>query len=441
MFTFESMNNFTLDKLNITSLNEIQISTAEEIEKKNDVILTAPTGSGKTLAFLLPIIKNLNATIDKTQTLIIVPTRELAVQIEQVFKSLSSQFKVNCCYGGHSTRIEVNNFSNPPAVLIGTPGRIAYHIEKNNFELESINTLVLDEFDKSLEFGFEEDMAYIVRRLNRKIQLVLTSATRLENLPKFLKLEKPVNLDFSQEVDHLPQLRFFSVKTSERDRDNLLVKLLSAKPNESTLVFCNERETIFNLSERLFELDVEHDIFHGKMEQIEREKSLFKFKNGTVNILVTTDLAARGLDIPEIKNIIHYQMPHTEDVFVHRNGRTARMHANGKVYVFLLPEDDESSYLPENIEEIKLNVSTKPILKTEWQTLYLSLGKKDKINKVDIVGLFLQKGKLEKADLGLIEVKDKTSYLAIKKDKLHSTLNLLTDEKIKGKKFKLEVAS
>lgn len=440
MLIFEPMNKFSLAKFNISSLNDVQLSAAEVINTKQDLILNAPTGSGKTLAFLLPMLASLNRDQAGVQALIVVPSRELALQIEQVFKNLDSDFKINCCYGGHSVRTEKNNFASPPAVLVGTPGRIAFHLERKSFDPSIATLLVLDEFDKSLEYGFEEDMAYIAKCLSAVRQRVLTSATKMASLPGFLKLNNAVTIDFLVEKNHQPKFDFYFLDANQVNKDDLLLKLLSCKGDKPTLVFCNERETIFYVSDLLFDVNVEHEIFHGKMDQMEREKSLFRFKNGTVNILITTDLAARGLDIPEIENIVHYQMPHKENIFVHRNGRTSRMQADGNVFVFKR-QGDNYDYLPADLKEFRLPKDFKGVYASEWQTLYLSLGKKDKINKVDIVGLFLKKGGIEKPDLGLLEVKDKASYIALKKDKVKSVLSLLDGEKIKGKKLKLEVAS
>jgi superfamily II DNA/RNA helicase len=168
-----------LENLKITALNEMQ-NAAINADAKSDLILLSPTGSGKTLGFLLPVLKSLHADVNLVQVLILVPSRELALQIEQVFRTIASGFKVNCCYGGHSTKIEKNNLSQPPAVLIGTPGRIAYHLRQENFSTEAIHTLVLDEFDKSLEFGFQTDMTIIIRQLEHLGRRILTSATRMK---------------------------------------------------------------------------------------------------------------------------------------------------------------------------------------------------------------------------------------------------------------------
>lgn len=440
MLIFAVMIKQALAKLNITALNEMQKASIEGAKSRNDIVLIAPTGSGKTLAFLLPLLSKLKPEAKGVQALILVPSRELALQIEQVFKQMGTAFKVNCCYGGHSVRTEKNNLSHAPAVLIGTPGRIAYHLEFQNFDESTIETLVLDEFDKSLEFGFEADMSYIINSLLSLNQRILTSATKMDEIPPFVKISKPVEIDFSANKSVKPDLKLKKVLAPAADKLEILFKLLSKIGDKNTLVFCNHRETVDRISDILFEHGLEHDVFHGGMEQDEREKSLLKFRNGSHKILVTTDLAARGLDIPEVEYIVHYQLPYTEDAYIHRNGRTARMNAKGTAYA-ILTDEEHYKYLPENIEEEVLAQSYKLPKSSDWVTLYLSYGKKDKINKIDIVGLFLQKGNLQKDDLGLIEVKDTSSYIAVKREKVEKLLKTLSGEKIKGKKMKLDVAS
>ncbi|QDW26096.1 DEAD/DEAH box helicase [Pedobacter sp. KBS0701] len=429
-----------LKKLNISALNEMQESSVKAAKTGKDVILIAPTGSGKTLAFLLPLLSNLKTGVKGVQALILVPSRELALQIEQVFKQMGTSFKVNCCYGGHAVRIEKNNLAHPPAVLIGTPGRIAYHLEHQNFDESFIETLVLDEFDKALEFGFENDMSYIIGSLLSLKQRILTSATKMEEIPGFVKIKTPVEVDFSKNIEAKPDLKLKKITVPAADKLDYLFRLLSKIGNKNTLVFCNHRETVDRISDLLFENGLGHDVFHGGMEQFDREKALLKFRNGSHRILITTDLAARGLDIPEVEHIVHYQLPYTEDAYIHRNGRTARMHAKGTAYAILTSEENYK-YLPDDIDEEVLEDQYVLPQESDWVTLYLAHGKKDKINKIDIVGLFLQKGDLVKDDLGLIEVKDTTSYVAVKRSKITQLLKKLNGEKIKGKKLKLEIAS
>ena len=408
-------------------------------EKGRDVVLLAPTGSGKTLAFLLPLLKNINANTPGVQALILVPSRELALQIEQVFRQMGTGLKVNCCYGGHPVKTERNNFAQAPAVLIGTPGRIAYHLRHENFDESTISSLVLDEFDKALEFGFQEDMSYIIHKLLSLKQRLLTSATQMESIPEFTGVQDPMEIDFLKDTKVAPDLKLMKVQTTAEDKLETLFKLICKIGSKTTLIFCNHRETVDRISDLLIDMDLAHDIFHGGMEQDERERALLKFRNGSIKILITTDLAARGLDIPEVEYIIHYQLPYTEDAFLHRNGRTARMNAKGTAYL-ILADDEKYPFLKENIETETLKASYPLPKDSEWQTLYIAAGKKDKVNKIDIVGLLLKKGGLNKEDVGLIEVKDQTSYVAIKRKMVEQVLSTLAQERIKNKKVKIEVA-
>ncbi len=431
-----------LSKFNINSLNEMQKAACAAIVEPNDVTLIAPTGSGKTLAFLLPVLQLLDENSADVQVLIVVPSRELALQIEKVFKQMGTSFKINACYGGHSVRIEENNLTHPPAVLVGTPGRIGHHLRRKNLHVNKTRILILDEFDKSLELGFKDDMEFIITQCKHLTKRILTSATKLDEIPEFVKLTNSVSLNYTTEHKELKSalvLKFVNVPGD--DKIAALMLLLGKTGDHSTIVFCNHREAVDRISEQLKMYKVAHGFYHGGLDQIDREKTLIKLRNGSINILITTDLAARGLDIPEIESIIHYQLPVTEDVMIHRNGRTARMKANGTAY-FLLDHDDHlPPFLTSTPEEETLPkklILPKPC---DWKTLYISAGKKDKINKMDVVGMLLQKGQLEKDELGKIDILDHSAYAAIKTSKIHQTLELVRDEKIKNKKVKMEVAT
>jgi len=418
----------------------MQLAASAAAEKGNDIILLAPTGSGKTLGFLLPVLKNLVPEKKGVQALVLVPSRELALQIEQVFKSMGTGFKVNCCYGGHAVKIEKNNLAEAPALLIGTPGRIAYHLKHENFDESTITTLVLDEFDKALEFGFQEDMSYIIRQLLSLKQRFLTSATKMLEIPAFAGVSNAVEIDFLEDAAVVPDLKLKKIVTTAEDKLDTLFKLICKIGEQPTLIFCNHRETVDRISDLLIDKDLAHDIFHGGMEQDERERALLKFRNGSIKILITTDLASRGLDIPEVAYIVHYQLPYTEDAFLHRNGRTARMNAKGTSYL-IMADDERYPFLSASIETEILKESGYKLPKdSPWQTLYIAAGKKDKINKIDIVGLLLKKGGLQKEDVGLIEVKDQSSYVAVKRKMVGRVLSALAEERIKNKKVKIEIA-
>ena len=427
-----------LKNLKIASLNEMQ-RVAINSASNTDTVILSPTGSGKTIAFLIPVVSRLDDAKTGIQAMILVPSRELALQIEQVFKAMGTGFKVNCFYGGHPVKTERNNLIEAPAVLIGTPGRIAYHIRHENFNPDAIHTIVLDEFDKALEFGFEEDMAFIISRLKNVGRRILTSATKMTEIPSFTGLGKSAEVNFLSDSNSLPDLVIKSVVSDAADKLEALFSLICKIGNRSTLVFCNHREAVDRISALLWNMGLDHGVFHGGMEQEDREKALLKFRNGSYRFLITTDLASRGLDIPEIEFVVHYQLPHNEEAFLHRNGRTARMHSSGTAYV-ILTEDEKPSFLKDKtVIEVLPEKDIVPE-NTSWATLYLGAGRKDKINKIDIVGLLMKKGKLEKDELGLIEVQDYASYAGVSRKKIANLVKLLKNEKIKNKKIKIEIS-
>ncbi|WP_246228322.1 DEAD/DEAH box helicase [Paraflavitalea devenefica] len=429
----------SLTNLQIEALNEMQEASLEANKTSDAVILLSDTGSGKTLAFLLPILQLLNKNTTVTQALIIAPSRELALQIEQVFKRMGTGFKITCCYGGHLRETEENNLMQAPALIVGTPGRLADHIRRGNITTGHIETLVLDEFDKSLEEGFEEEMSFIVGALPALKKRILTSATEAVEIPAFLNLKDPVQLNFLT-GEKSPGLAVQQVRSDDKDKSDTLFRLICALGNRSTIVFCNQREFVNDLSAYLKDKGIVNVFYHGAMEQQERDSALCKFRNGSANVLVTTDLAARGLDIPNIRYIIHYQLPNTEESYVHRNGRTARMDKSGTAILILAPHERVPEYITPEPAAIDLPATAELPQKPVWTTLFIAAGKKDKVNKVDILGFLTNKGQLKKEDVGLIEVKDFFSFVAIRKSKASHTLQQIKTEKIKNKKVKIEVA-
>ena len=429
-----------LQNFKIKKLNDMQLASIDANTKNNDVIIVAPTGSGKTLAFLLPLISIIDANKKGVQVLIIAPSRELAIQIEQVFKTMATGFKVNCCYGGHSTKTERNNLEEAPTVLIGTPGRLCYHINRKHVDTSTIETLIIDEFDKGLEFGFQDDMESIVKSLPKLKKRILTSATNSIELPDFMGLNKPVTLNYFTTDDVPSKLEVRIVKAEKTDKLDALFNLICKIGNKPTIVFCNHREAVDRISDLLHHQGLAHDVFHGGMEQDERERALIKFRNGSHSVLISTDLAARGLDIPEIEYVIHYQLPLTIETYTHRNGRTARMHAKGVAYLILGEEEYQPKFITEKIEVEKIEATKIIPPQPVWETLYISVGKKEKVNKIDIVGLLLQKGNLQKDELGLIEVLDHCAFAAVKRTKIQALLQAIKNEKLKGKSAKISVA-
>ena len=414
------------------------VLVAIDKNKERDLILLSPTGSGKTLAFLLPILHFLKPGVNGVQALILVPSRELAMQIEQVFKSMGTGFKISCCYGGHDTKVERNSFLHPPAVLVGTPGRIVYHVERESFDAKTVKTLVLDEFDKSLEFGFQKEMEYIINHLHNLNKRILTSATEGVEIPRFAGLVQPERINFLK-AHVTPQLNLNIVRAYDKDKLQALMALIGKIGNETTLVFCNHRDAVDRISALLHNSGVIHDVYHGKLEQDERQLALLKFRNGTNQLLITTDLASRGLDIPAIRHVVHYQLPHTLEAYTHRNGRTARMHAEGTAYLILSSEETVPPFIKDTISELEVPAEYSLPGPGDWATVYISAGKKDKVNKIDIVGFLIQKGGLLKEELGLIEVQDFTAYAAVKRSKVNAMLSKVKGQKLKNKSVKINL--
>jgi len=428
-----------LKRLSIQELNDMQKECAVSWKKDTDLVLISPTGSGKTLAFLLPLLSQLKSEVKGVQVLILTPARELSLQIENVFRSMGTNFKVNCCYGGHAMSTEKNNLKNPPAVLIGTPGRIADHIRRDNFDCKNISTLILDEFDKALELGFQKEMKEVTLALPNRIKKVLTSATNQIEIPEFTKLNSPRELNFIPNAKPIA-LTQKKVIASEKDKLSALFHLVCHLGNQASLIFCNHREAVERIGKHFSDEGIQCDVFHGGLEQDDRERALLKFRNSSHHLLIVTDLASRGLDIPEIKNVIHYQLPKVEEAFVHRNGRTARMNAEGTSFLVLGEDEKTPEFISEDIEILQLDEELTIPAEPEWETLYICLGKKEKVNKIDLVGFFCKRGNLKKDELGKIDVLDHSSFVAVKRGLGEKLVRKLRNEKIKKKKVKIQVS-
>ena len=431
-----------LANLKIEQLNVMQQTAVDAYREGGDLVLLSPTGSGKTLAYLLPLVSSLKPGQQGVQAVILVPSRELALQIEQVFKSMNTEFKIMSCYGGRPAMDEHRTMKGIcPSVIVGTPGRMNDHLEKQNFDASTVKLLVIDEFDKCLEFGFQEEMSDVISKLPKLRRRFLLSATDAEEIPHFTGLNRTVKLNFLDPDGGISErLHLYKVISPVKDKLETLYKLLCCLGNQSTLVFCNHRESVDRVGKYLHSMKVYCETFHGGMEQDDRERALYKFRNGSCHIFISTDLAARGLDIPDIKNVVHYHLPVAEDGFIHRNGRTARWEADGSSYIILHSEEQLPSYIKEEPEEYLLPaVLPKPAL-PDFVTLYLGKGKKDKINKIDIVGFLSKKGNLSKEDIGRVDVKDHYAFAAVSRSKYKQVLKLVQNEKIKGIKALIELA-
>ena len=431
-----------LSSLKIEALTPMQEASIDAWREGKDLILLSPTGSGKTLAYLLPLLETLKPEVKGVQAIVLVPSRELALQIDQVFKSMNTPYKAMSCYGGRPAMDEHRTMKGvEPSIIIGTPGRMNDHLSKQNFDARTVKTLVIDEFDKCLEFGFQEEMATVIGQLPQLERRFLLSATESEEIPQFTGMNRTTRLSFLNTEEELSErIHIYKVMSPIKDKLETLYKLLCTLGSESTLVFCNHRESVERVGKYLQSQKLPCGIFHGGMEQEDRERSLYKFRNGSCHVLISTDLAARGLDIPNIDHIVHYHLPIQEDGYIHRNGRTARWEAEGNSYIILHGEENLPAYISEDPETFSLPEQTPKPSQPEFVTLYIGKGKKDKINKIDIVGFLSKKGNLGKDEIGRIDVKDHYAFVAISRKKAKQTLGLIRNEKIKGIKTRIEEA-
>lgn len=428
--------NKVLEKLGIDSLNEMQQEAQEcMLRGRNDVVVLSPTGSGKTLAYLLPLVQMLNAESDEVQALVVVPGRELAMQSDAVLKSMGTGIRSQACYGGRAAMDEHRVLrQNRPHVVFGTPGRLNDHLDKDNIDAHHIKYIVIDEFDKCLEMGFMNEMSKLVGKLTGLQRRFLLSATDAEQIPQFVEMRRTDRLDYLIDEEPLnDRVEVYRVDSPEKDKLDTLTRLLKTLGDTQSIVFLNYRDSVERTDEYLRKQGFVTSAFHGGLEQRQREDALYKFSNGSATVLVSTDLASRGLDIPHIENIIHYHLPNSEDALVHRVGRTARWDQLGKTFFLIGPEE----HLPEfinNCPPLPLASSCPSLLvpQPRMATLYIGKGKKDKISKGDIVGYLCKKGGLEPAEIGRIDVNDRYAYAAVSREKAQQVIRLTRGEKIKG---------
>lgn len=425
-----------LDKLNISELNPMQNQALEAISTNDKTILLSPTGTGKTLAFLLPLLDQLDPAIKDVQALIIVPSRELAIQIETVVRNMGSGYKANAIYGGRAISKDKIELKHTPAILIGTPGRLADHFEQARFTTKFIKTVVIDEFDLSVEVGRGGEMKFIMSYLANVNKRILTSATEGASIPSYLNMSGAKTLNFLSKKPS-SKLEIKTVVSPSENKHNTLVDLLHLVGSDSGIVFCNKKERLEDLSRFLDKKNIIHTCFYGSMEQRDRERALIKLRNGSASVLIATDLASRGIDIPDMSYIIHYEIPPAIQEYTHRNGRTARVNAKGTAYLI----KGKGEVFPDFIEKshtIRVQAA-KDIKAPFWTTLFISGGRKDKISKGDIAGLFFKQGNINKDQLGVIELKPDCAFVAVPTSIADSLVEKLNNVRLKKKKVRVTI--
>ncbi|MBO4826366.1 MAG: DEAD/DEAH box helicase [Prevotella sp.] len=431
-----------LEKLGINELNMMQQEAVNAILRTDrDVLVLSPTGTGKTLAYLLPLAELIDAKSDALQAVVVVPGRELALQSATVLKDMGSGLRTMSLYGGRPTMDEHRQLREvKPQIVFATPGRLNDHLDKGNLDGWGVRFLVIDEFDKCLQMGFLGEMSALAGKLPRVERRILLSATNAAEIPRFLNMGRTERVEFLDEEEQVStRVHIYYVRSEQKDKLEALQRLLLTLGQQSSIVFLNYRDSVERTDGFLRECGFYTSAFHGGMEQKQREDALYKFSNGSANVMVSTDLASRGLDIPDIENIIHYHLPESEEGYIHRVGRTARWDKGGRAFFILGPDEEIPSYVDAEVEAFQPNPDDDKPAEPRMATVYIGKGKKDKISKGDIVGFLCKKGGLLSSEIGRIDVKDRYAYAAVSRDKLRQVLKNTQGEKIKGIKTLCEV--
>ena len=430
--------------------NAMQCEMMQRGADGEGIVLLSHTGSGKTLAYLLPLVQGLDLTSETVQAIVVVPTRELAVQAEEMLAVMKVGIKAMSVYGGRPAMDEHRKMREVhPQVIFGTPGRLLDHISKENILPHGVNTLVIDEYDKCLEMGFRQEVGRLMQEMASAVRMWMTSATRMSDFDEFVsgqrvaigsKKRKFAIVDFLDEDSaSRNRIEIKAVPSPQKDKIETMLKLVSELQGQQAILFVAHRESAERVGDALKREGFAAVVYHGGMEQDHRERALYKLRNQSVNIMVATDIAARGLDIPEVRHIIHYHLPMDEATFTHRTGRTARWDASGYAYLIVGPQEQLPEYIGE-VEEMKVDdVRIKPSM-PEMVTLYIGRGRKEKLSKMDVLGFLCKKGKITNADVGRIDVAAHYSLVAVKRECVKPLLRQVTGEKIKGMKTIIEVS-
>ena len=433
---------YDISRIGIDSLNAMQQDMLEASRRHDTIVLLSPTGSGKTLTYLLPVLERIDAAVQSLQAVVLVPSRELAMQTAAVAKAICPDSRPMACYGGRPAMDEHRTMRGlQPRIVVATPGRMIDHLAKGNIQTDDVKMLVVDEFDKSLELGFLPQMEEVMAALRHVRRRILLSATDCPQIPRFVSTTDFYRLSYLVDEEQIPdRITLHTVTSPDKDKLETLGKLLCTLGNTKSLVFVGFRQSVERVQAFLTDKGFFAGMYHGGMEQRDRERSLYRFINGSCNVLVSTDLASRGLDIPGVDNVVHYHLPLDEESYIHRNGRTARWDADGDSYMLLGPTEVLPDYVRDTAVGYGIPSDCPPPSEPNWVTLYIGKGKKDKIGKGDVAGFLSKVGGLERDQIGRIDILPGWSYAAVSRAGIRLLLSRIRGQKIKGIKTVFQIA-
>jgi ATP-independent RNA helicase DbpA len=432
-----------LETLGFTEMTPIQQESLPIILEGHDVIAQAKTGSGKTLAFGLGVLFNLHVKKFRIQALVICPTRELAGQVaaelRRAARALHNVKILELC-GGSPMKAQVHSLFHGAHIVVGTPGRLQAHIDRESLKLENVNTLVLDEADRMLDMGFYDDIVSIIEAVPKQRQTLLFSATFSDEIKTLAQsiLNDPVNIHVKSEA--IPnQIRQEFYTCSDDLRRKALFILLGHYQKERVIIFCNTKITCDEIADKLYDNGIDALAIHSDLEQFDRDETLTLFTNGSCNVLVATDVAARGLDIEAVDMVVNYELPFDAEVYVHRIGRTGRAEKEGLAVSLCRGDEDVLDTIDmstcKSLNEIDDKAEYK--IHSKMSTLFISAGKKDKLRPGDIVGALTAEKSIAGNQIGTIKVYDRYAYVAVENDVAKKALKILQTQKIKGREFRV----
>ena len=439
-----------LKNLEIEQLTAMQKDALQTIPQQHFVQLLAPTGTGKTVAFLLPLLQQVNMQQDTVQAVIMSPSRELAIQTCSVVERMRSGVRVLALYGGRPAMEEHARLRHiKPQVVVVTPGRMLDHLDKGNVDVAAVQMCVIDEFDKMLDIKFRDEVFRLVKALRHAQHVVLVSATddkeavapiiALHGLPLTIQPEGQQGEDGNLTVPS--QIRHWIVRSPERDKLETLRRLLPQLAEGATVVFVAHRESADRVGTFLRSQGFVCSIFHGGLEQEDRERALFTFSNGASNVLVSTDLSARGLDISELRSVVHYHLPQKRNEFVHRCGRTGRWTSRGDSYLLVGPEETVPDFVTEALQECDLTNGEQQRMRPQPPNrvaLYIGKGKEHKICRGDVVGFLCRQGGLNAGDIYRVDIRPRCAYALVSRSVWQKAVKGCDGAKIKGIKTRVE---
>lgn len=442
-----------LDQLGYHTMTPIQAQALPFALQGKDIIAQAKTGSGKTAVFALTILHQLQPQFFNVQALVLCPTRELSTQVANEIRNLAKHLanvKVVTLFGGQPLPPQATSLQQGAHIVVGTPGRIHDHLGKGTLDLKTVKLLVLDEADRMLEMGFEEDINSILHHTPKQRQTLLFSATYPDNIRALSRNLQQSPIQIKVESVHTTQViaqRSFLTSTAERFK--ALETLIFAFQPHSAVIFCNTKIAVREVTDYLKQQRFSVKALHGDMEQRERDEVLIQFKQQSCQLLVATDVAARGLDIEDLPCVINYDLPQNPDVYIHRIGRTGRAGKEGLALNLITPQNRNQLRDIEVLHDLELPTesinelvpSTQHPLAATFMTLCILGGRKDKLRAGDILGALTVAGGIEGKSVGKIDILDQVSYVAIERKSAKAALNQLRDGKIKGKKYRIWLLS